>query len=198
MLRFDLDRPIVAQRVILRALRPADFDDVHAYMSRDDVARWLLEDAYTLRDSEASHPRACELTRFERDGDVVLIAIEHAGRVVGHLDLTAASMEAGLVEVGWRTHPDAQGRGLATEAVTALFDVVFGPVGARRAIASLDPRNTASARLCERLGMRREAHHVQDMWFKGEWADTWVYAILASEWSDGRRERPASHSGEWL
>jgi RimJ/RimL family protein N-acetyltransferase len=30
--------------------------------------------------------------------------------------------------------------------------------------------------------MRREAHHVQDMWWKGEWADTYFYAILATEW----------------
>ena len=56
-----------------------------------------------------------------------------------------------------RLHPDHQGRGLATDAATGLLDLAFGDVGARRASASLDPRNHASASLCERLGMRREA-----------------------------------------
>jgi len=54
--------------------------------------------------------------------------------------------------------------------------------------AELDPRNDASIALCRRLGMREEAHFVEDMWFKGEWADTGVYAILASEWTRQRAQ----------
>jgi RimJ/RimL family protein N-acetyltransferase len=49
-------------------------------------------------------------------------------------------------------------------------------------LAQLDPRNAASARLCDRLGMRREAYFREDMWFEGEWGDTAVYALLAAEW----------------
>jgi len=48
--------------------------------------------------------------------------------------------------------------------------------------AQLDARNTASARLCERLGMTLEAHLRQDWWSKGEWTDTLVYGLLADEW----------------
>ena len=48
--------------------------------------------------------------------------------------------------------------------------------------ANLDPRNDASAALCRRLGMREEAHFVEDIWFKGEWADSAIYAILDREW----------------
>ena len=54
-----------------------------------------------------------------------------------------------------------------------------------RVRAVLDPRNTPSAALCRRLGMRQEAHFVEDLWFKGEWGDTAVYAILAREWTAG-------------
>ena len=179
---FVLDHRIPAGRVTLRPIGPDDFDDVHAYMGRDDVAEWLLEDAYTHEKSVAKHPTYSERVRFEHDDDLILLAIEHDGRVVGDLDFTAKSMEDGLVEIGWRLHPDHHGRGLATDAATGLLDLAFGEIGARRAIASLDARNVASAQLCERLGMRREAHHVQDMWFKGSWADTLVYAILAPEW----------------
>lgn len=47
---------------------------------------------------------------------------------------------------------------------------------------SRDPRNLASVALCRRLGMRLEAQFVKDMFFKGDWADTWIFAILAEEW----------------
>jgi ribosomal-protein-alanine N-acetyltransferase len=34
----------------------------------------------------------------------------------------------------------------------------------------------------ERLGMRREAHFVENLWFKGRWSSEYWYAILRSEW----------------
>jgi len=34
--------------------------------------------------------------------------------------------------------------------------------------------------------MREEAHFVEDLWFKGEWADTGIYAVLDREWRAGR------------
>jgi RimJ/RimL family protein N-acetyltransferase len=178
--------PLHGQRVTIRPIAAGDFDDVHAYMSRDDVAEYLLEPAYPLEKSQRVHPRYAEKVRFERTGDLVLLAIESEDRVVGHLDLTAGDFDGGLVEVGWRMHPDAGGRGLATEAAATLLDFAFGGLGARRATASLDPRNARSAALCERLGMRREAHHVKDRFTKGEWLDTVVYAILDEEWAARR------------
>ncbi len=47
----------------------------------------------------------------------------------------------------------------------------------------LDVRNTGSSALCARLGMRLEAHDLQDTLFKGHWIDTLTYAVLATEWS---------------
>jgi RimJ/RimL family protein N-acetyltransferase len=58
--------------------------------------------------------------------------------------------------------------------------LAFGDLAMHRVFAQLDPRNSASARLCERLGMRREAYFREDIWFKGEWGDTAVYAMLAA------------------
>lgn len=165
----------------LRPIAPEDFDDIHAYMGRDDVATWLLEDAYSVQKSTEVHPSYCQRVRFDDDGDTILLAIELDHRVVGDLDFTARSMHDGLVEIGWRVHPDHQGRSLATEAATLLLDLAFHEIGAHRAVASLDVRHLASVGVCERLGIRREAHHVQDLWFKGGWADTYVYAALASQ-----------------
>ncbi|WP_431904819.1 GNAT family N-acetyltransferase [Nonomuraea sp. bgisy101] len=49
-------------------------------------------------------------------------------------------------------------------------------------IGRLNGRNSASARVLERLGMRREAHFTQNQIVKGEWADEVVYAMLEDEW----------------
>jgi aminoglycoside 6'-N-acetyltransferase len=100
--------------------------------------------------------------------------------------LTIASVENRGAEIGWTLHPDFFGKGYAAEAAAATLDLAFDTLGIHRVRAELDPRNDASVVLCRRLGMREEAHFVQDLWFKGEWADTGVYAILASEWEQRR------------
>ena len=83
---------------------------------------------------------------------------------------------------GLGLHPDASGHGYATEAVRALIGVAFGTYGMRRVVAQIDARNTASARLCHRVGMKQEAHLREDHWAKGEWTDNVIYGLLASEW----------------
>jgi RimJ/RimL family protein N-acetyltransferase len=58
-------------------------------------------------------------------------------------------------------------------------------VGLHRVIGRLEPRNRGSARVLEKLGMRREAHLVENEWVKGEWQSDLVFAMLAREWRDG-------------
>ena len=40
--------------------------------------------------------------------------------------------------------------------------------------------------MLERLGLRREGHFVQNVWFKGKWGDEYLYAILRNEWLQRR------------
>ena len=46
----------------------------------------------------------------------------------------------------------------------------------RRVIGRLDARNAASARVLEKLGMRREAHLIENEWVRGEWQSELSYA----------------------
>jgi RimJ/RimL family protein N-acetyltransferase len=78
--------------------------------------------------------------------------------------------------------PDHQGNGYATEAANALLRLGFETLGLRRIIARVDARNTASAAVLRRIGMRQEAYLVQNEWFKGEWTDEIDFAILSDEW----------------
>ena len=85
-------------------------------------------------------------------------------------------------ELGFIFHPDHSGRGYAIEAARVVLDVAFGEFGLHRVTGSCDARNLASARLMERLGMRREAHFRSNEYVKDEWCDELVYAILREEW----------------
>ncbi|MDF2667443.1 MAG: acetyltransferase, including N-acetylase of ribosomal protein [Microbacterium sp.] len=97
-----------------------------------------------------------------------------------HLD-----RDAGSAEIGWVVSPAASGRGLATEAVRALIATAFEVYGLRRLVARIDAENVRSLALAERVGMRREAHLVENEWFKGRWSDEIDYGILSREWAAG-------------
>lgn len=59
----------------------------------------------------------------------------------------------------------------------------FDGLNLHRITGRLDARNTASARVLEKLGMRREAHLIDNEHVKGEWASELIYAMLAREWT---------------
>lgn len=186
----EIRDPIATERLSLRPLQTSDIDDVSAYQSREDVVRYLLWPVRSREETAANLDKRVGWTRLETDGDILVTAVELPGerpgdnpRVIGDLTLVLTSVEHRQAEVGWVFHPDFHGLGYATEAVATLLELAFSELGSHRIIANLDPRNDASARLCERLGMRREAHFIHDQIFDGEFADTNVYAILDVEWA---------------
>jgi RimJ/RimL family protein N-acetyltransferase len=180
--------PIVTERLILRLMTADDLDDVYAYQSREDVCRYLLFEPRTREDVAEQVARHACATTLAADGDYWQLAIElpatddAPARVIGDSYFTIASLENSRGEIGWTMHPDFTGRGYAVEAARAVLDVAFRVMTLHRVIAELDPRNDASIALCKRLGMREEAFYVKDLWFKGGWADTGLYAILREEW----------------
>lgn len=185
---YTLDRPISTARLTLRLMTPADLDDVYAYQSRDDVCQYLLYEPRTRDEVAGKLAEFAAATTLAKGGDYLQLALELAGRngeparVIGDSYFTIASAEHARGEIGWTMHADYTGRGYAAEAASAMLGVAFRGLRLHRVFAELDPRNDASVALCRRLGMRHEAHFVKDMMFKGEWADSGVYAILRDEW----------------
>jgi RimJ/RimL family protein N-acetyltransferase len=164
---------------------------VFAYQSREDVCEYLLHEPRSRDEVAEWVAKYAASTRLAEDDDWIEPAIELAmpdgtTRVIGHLYLNLASVENLGAEIGWTLHPDLVGRGSAAEGASAMLDLAFGTLGLHRVRAELDPRNDASIALCRRLGMREEALFVKDRMFKGDWADTGVYAILAEEWAARR------------
>jgi len=84
-------------------------------------------------------------------------------------------------EIGFTFSRSYQGKGLATEAVNLFLHYCFSSLHLHRITATTDSKNLKSIQLLERLKFRREAHYIQNVWFKGQWGDEYMYAMLASE-----------------
>jgi RimJ/RimL family protein N-acetyltransferase len=189
-LPYDFPSPLQTERLILRVMTLDDVDDVYAYSSREDVSAYLMNEPRTREEVAEKVAEFVDAITLAGDGDYWQLAVERAerpGRVIGHIYFTIKTVANSTGEIGFAVHPDFSGQGYMTEAAAAVLDIAFGQIGLHRVMAELDPRNTPSVALCQRLGMREEAHFVEDLWFKGDWGDTGIYAILEREWAERGR-----------
>jgi RimJ/RimL family protein N-acetyltransferase len=180
----DPNVPLTTDRLTLRPYVATDLAALHDMFGREDVCRYLRWDPMDIEAARALLERRVKQTGFGIPGQGLLLAAEEreTGRMIGEYMLQLTDEESHQGEIGWSFHPDAQGRGFATEGARAVLRLGFEELGLHRIEAETDARNTASLRLMERLGMRREAHFVEDEYLKGEWTDTIVCALLEWEW----------------
>ena len=176
--------PVATERLRLRPLVPADVDALLTYRGQEEVCRYLPFPPMTRAVLEARLAGDYARTTITDEGQRLTLGVVEAAtqRLVGDVVLMFQSREHRGGELGYVFHPDVGGRGYATEACAAVLRLGFEDLGLHRVVARLDARNHASARLAARLGLRQEAHLVSNAWFKGEWSDELVFALLAQEW----------------
>jgi RimJ/RimL family protein N-acetyltransferase len=169
-------------RLIIRRFQDSDLNHLVAYRSNPEVERYQMWENY----SEAKAQDLIDTVRQKEPGEpeAFQFALEAkaSSQLIGDLMLRTEENDKRLGEIGYTLAPHAQGQGLATEAVQALIQYCFETLSMHRLSATADPRNDASLRLLERLGFRREAYFIKSLWFKGDWADDVVYALLRDEW----------------
>jgi RimJ/RimL family protein N-acetyltransferase len=181
----DVDWPVRTERLVLRPATVMDVEATWRFRQLESVSRWLTRAPQSSAEHRVQFTTAESLAKS--------LVIEHDGEVIGDLMVAIgdAWAQAEVVdrsrgvqaELGWAIHPDAGGRGLATEAVREVLRVCFEDLGLRRVTAACFAGNESSWRLMERVGMRREAHNVRDSLHRsGEWLDGFVYALLVDEW----------------
>jgi len=115
-------------------------------------------------------------------GFQIAIELKATGVLIGDCYFTINQLDKRQAEIGFTLSRAYQGQGFATEAVSCFLNYAFLTFNLHRIIAITDCDNAASVALLERLGMRREGHFLQNVWFKGKWGDEYLYAILKEEW----------------
>jgi RimJ/RimL family protein N-acetyltransferase len=147
--------PIRTARLVLRAHLWSDLDDLVRFHGDATTTQYL---PWPVRDRRATEDALRVKLRQDRapaEGDWLVLAIEEAasGEVIGEVDLRRAPALRG--DIGYVVRRDREGRGLASEAVTAILRYAFDVVGLHAVDAFISPGNDASARLALRHGFER-------------------------------------------
>lgn len=181
-------KDLVSPRLCLRRLLLEDAPTIHAYRSLPEVARYQSWDNYTPEDAERLVGEQIEVVPDTLGSWLQLAIIERESDfLIGDCGIHFPSEHPQQVMLGITLSPSYQGKGLATEALTNVLTYVFGTLSKHRAFAITDAENHASAKLLERVGFRKEAHNIENIWFKGAWGSEFLFAMLRREW-EAKRE----------
>ena len=175
--------PLHTPRLTLRRFRGSDAPSFREYRNDPEVARYQSWAGCTAEEATALVDQMARAV-WGAPGAWFQIAIEEqaSGGLTGDCACHFLESEPGSVGLGYTLSPAHQRRGYASEAVTALLDVLLRSADYRRVTASTDPRNLPSVRLLQRLGFTLEAHERQSLFLKGEWCDDLRFALLRETW----------------
>ena len=175
------------RRLRVRPFRVTDVEVFAAYRADPAVARYQSWSTYSVERARALIDSMRGVTPGA-PGQWYQFALERLedATLVGDLALKVNDREPSEAEIGFTLAAEHQGNGYGTEAVERLLDYAFGTMGLRRLIAVTDALNDAAASLLTRVGMRREAHFLENVYFKGAWGSEFVFAMLRHEWAGSR------------
>ncbi len=173
--------PIRSERLELRLLTEADRDWLVAVHAQADVGRFIPAGPWTEEIAEAEFAKRISRQGFDTEEGAVSLVATHDGTPVADIVSWFTDREHRVAEIGWAADPEHAGQGFVTEAAATLLDHLFDGERMHRVAAQIDPRNEPSMRVAERLGMQLEGHLRANDWMRGEWCDTLVYGMLASD-----------------
>ncbi len=170
--------------LLLREARAADIEQLLSFRNDPQVNRFMIRTSVepeTFRREWLGVPTSETDFSFvaELDGNVA---------AMGFLEIVDGMGQPGMPTgteglIGYIVDPGFAGRGVASDLARGLLAAAFDHLGLRRVTASCNADNSASVRVLEKVGMRREHHGVEDSWHAElGWVDGYQYAMLAREW----------------
>jgi RimJ/RimL family protein N-acetyltransferase len=171
------------ERLILRRFSDADLLPFLAYVNDPLVARYQSWDAYT----EQQAREVIEKQRIPEPGQpdqwfLFAVELKETKTLIGHVAFGVKQQDQRQAEIGFTFSREHHGKGLAKEAASRVLEYAFTDLDMHRIIAITDCENERSVALLRRLGMRREAHFIMNIWFKGKWGSEYLYAMLREEY----------------
>lgn len=170
-------------RLILRELHEDDLEALRDFETRPEMHDYEREtipgEDITREFLRNAEQRAQDDPRTQY---WLAVTIRPDDRVIGHVSLRCNHHDIQEWEVGWAIHSAHWGKGYATEAARALIHFAFTELQVHRVVAFCNAHNTASVRVMEKLGMRKDGHLRETRRWRGGWSDEFVYAVLDHEW----------------
>ncbi|HEY1682559.1 MAG TPA: GNAT family N-acetyltransferase [Candidatus Tumulicola sp.] len=174
--------PIATERLLLREFSAADESDIHEYGGDTIVARYVDWGPNTPEKThEILASRLRDQLMWPRDEVDLAVELREEQKVIGSITLWMLDRQTGVAGYGYAFNRAYWNNGYASEASRAILRVAFSTLRLHGVLATCDVRNVGSWRVMEKVGMHRARRLERDVLQKGEWRDSYEYAIISGD-----------------
>ncbi|MGF7047564.1 ribosomal-protein-alanine N-acetyltransferase [Paenibacillus sp. DS2015] len=166
-----------SDRIILRPCSIDDAEDLYEFTSDEETTRFIYE---PYKDVDQAKRVLANYYLEEPIGKYALV-LKETNKMIGVVEFRVHEETKGG-ELGYTLSRHYWGNGYMTEAGKLILELAFNVLGVERVFAATDIRNTASAKLMSRLGMKHEGTLRRNHMIKGELTDSFHYSILKEEY----------------
>ncbi len=167
-------------RLILRDFKESDWQAVHTYSSVLDIVRYMDWGPNTEQETKSFIERTLQsqkqLPRTDFDCAIIL---KQTDQLIGSTGIRISDSSNQSGDFGYILHPNYWGQGLATEAAKKLVEFGQNTLKLHRIWATCRPENSASMRVLEKAGLKREGLLRDNKKLRGQWVSSYLYAICA-------------------
>lgn len=174
---------INTDRLIIRQVEISDAEQIFAYRSDAETNKyqgWIPNDLEQVEDFIEN--KVSKEVNVSGTWVQMSLLRKEDNKIIGDIGVLFKDEDDMQCEVGCTMNKEYHGQGFATEALHGVITYLFADLNKHRITSSIDPANIASISLVERLGFRKEAHHIESLFINEEWVDDIIYAILKREW----------------
>ncbi len=169
---------INTERLILRPMLESDFEEYCEYGLDPQVMKYI-------RPVESKDAVKEMFVGFQKDWvgeegawQALAVALKDSGKLIGDVGFRYKSKENLQIEIGYKFHTEAHGKGYGSESMDALVKHINDYWDFHKLVAYCDPRNTASYKLMQRYGMTQEGLFKEHFKYGDDWQDELAYGVL--------------------
>jgi ribosomal-protein-alanine N-acetyltransferase len=175
---FEKFPELITERLKLRKIGNEDVAGFFKLRSNPETMRFIPRPLATTEQDILDFINVGD--EYYAKGDMInfTIALKETNEFVGSIGFYRTNWEAERTEVGYILDPEHRGKGYTHEAMVEMIRFAFNNIGFHSLEAIIDPRNTASINVVERVGFVKEGHLKESSYWNGEYIDCLIYSIL--------------------
>lgn len=173
---------IETDRLIIREFNEDDFKAIHTYASKPEVTVYLPFGPNNESDTQIFLKKAINY-QFQNprcDYEFAVILKEN-NMLIGGCGIHVTNPNNQEGSIGYCYDRKYWHNGYATESANAIIYFGFQKLNLHRIFATCCPDNIRSAKVMEKIGMKKEGHLREHKLQKGKWRDSFIYSILDYE-----------------
>ncbi len=178
---FEIFPELESENLLFRNFSLNDAKDIFLIRSNDEVMKFLDTNKYQLIQEAENLILSVHESYKNKTGINWAIIGKTSNTFIGYFGFWRMMPEHCRAEIGYALKPEFWGKGIMTETLRFMMNFGFSKMKLHSVEANVNPLNTASIKLLEKIGFKKEAYFRENFLFDNKFLDSVIYSLLEKD-----------------